>query len=166
MLQKGDLIVYSAHGVCQIDDICEKSFSGEVRTYLVIHPLEDPNLTINVPAEQQKDAALPIMSRDEAEQILQSFHRPGVRWIDNRNQRNQIYQEMIHSGDRRQIAQVVNTLMKKKDETERAGKKFGLTDQKLLTSVQKILFQELSIALQLPLEDVEQIIYGRIRRQA
>ncbi|MDQ6596090.1 CarD family transcriptional regulator [Bacillus salipaludis] len=41
MFNIGDLIIYSGHGICRVDDICEKTVSGITRTYYVLHPMEN-----------------------------------------------------------------------------------------------------------------------------
>ena len=41
MYNIGDLIIYSSHGICRIDDICEKEYYGVAKNYYVLHPMED-----------------------------------------------------------------------------------------------------------------------------
>ena len=40
MFNVGDIIIHSAHGLCEIDDICEKTYGDTTRTYYVLHPLK------------------------------------------------------------------------------------------------------------------------------
>ena len=54
MFTIGDTIIYSVHGLCQIDDICEKTYSDVTRNYYVLHPLSQTNLTISVPVDSDK----------------------------------------------------------------------------------------------------------------
>ncbi|MEH7306801.1 CarD family transcriptional regulator [Neobacillus drentensis] len=50
MFNNGDLVIYSAHGICKIDDICEKTIAGMTKTYYELHPLDhNHQLTISVP---------------------------------------------------------------------------------------------------------------------
>ena len=144
----GDLIIYSAHGVCVIDDICEKTVLGETKSYYVLHPLEDTKLSISIPVDNKSIVMFDIMHKDEAEEIINSFKNPGADWIDNNNQRFQEYSEVINTGNRKEISKIVNTLMKKKHEIELNGKKMGEQDRRLLASVQNILFNELAISLE------------------
>ena len=41
MFNIGDLIIYSALGICRIDNICEQTYNGTTRKYYVIQPIED-----------------------------------------------------------------------------------------------------------------------------
>ncbi|MEC1526197.1 CarD family transcriptional regulator, partial [Neobacillus niacini] len=48
MYHIGDLVIYSAHGICKINDICNKTVSGITRSYYVLHPMENKHhLTIS-----------------------------------------------------------------------------------------------------------------------
>ncbi|WP_404328268.1 CarD family transcriptional regulator [Mesobacillus maritimus] len=159
MFNIGDLIIYSGHGICQIDDICEKTISGITRDYYVLHPMENnPPLTISTPVTNNKVVMLELIQKEEAHKILESFKKPGVKWDDNPNTRYNIYSELINTGERNEIAKVINTLMCKKIEAERKEKKLYERDQKLLNATQAILFKELSITLGTTFEEINERI--------
>jgi CarD family transcriptional regulator len=167
MFHVGDLIIYSAHGVCQIDDICDKSFSGETRTYYVMHPLEDPNLTINIPTDLESITVLSLIDENDAGKILDSFGvEPEIQWVENSNQRAQYFHQIINTGNRGDIIKLVNTLVRKKLEAETNGKKLGQIDQRILNSVQKILFVEMAIALNTTVEAIEERVTNMILQHA
>lgn len=153
MFNIGDLIIYSTHGICQIDDICEKTYTDVTRTYYVLHPLEGNPLTINIPVDNNK-ALTELILKDEAEDILESFKHPGAEWIEKSTQRPQVYLDMVKTGNRKEISQIVNTLMRKKMEADLHEKKFPYRDTKLLSSIQKILFKEMAISLNTSFEDI------------
>jgi CarD family transcriptional regulator len=165
MFHVGDLIIYSAHGVCQIDDICEKTFLGVNRTYYVLHPIEEPTLIISIPLDHESVQAFKIMEKDQAETIIQSFRLPGIDWIENNHQRANRYQDIVNRGNREEISKVVNTLLKKQHEAEQNQKKLGQIDLRLLTCIQKILFTELAISLDTPLDVVEDRVKSYIELQ-
>ena len=147
MFQVGDLIIYSLHGICHIDEICEKTILGVTRKYYILHPLEDPQLIISTPVNNDQGVMLGMMNQDEAEEILESFKLPGIQWIEKVHDRSKAYSGIIKTGDRIEISKIVNTLMRKKVESERNGKKLGEIDRKLLEPVQKIMFTELAFSL-------------------
>lgn len=147
MHKVGDLIIYKTHGICQVDAICEKTVLGVSRNYYVMHPVEDPKLTISVPVDKDNVLLQDIVDRGEAEKILECFKQPGMEWIEKNNVRMQKFNEIIRTGDRIEIAKIANTLMRKKREQEANGKKFSEQDSRMLNLTQKILFKELAIAL-------------------
>jgi len=147
MFKVGDLIIYSTHGVCKIDDICERSYRDVTREYYVLHPLDEPELSISVPVDNEQVVMLDIMGEDEARSIIQSFEEPGIEWIDDAKQRNKKYNSLIKSGEREKIIQIANTLMRKQKETTLNKERMYDQDQKMLEHIQKIMFQELAASL-------------------
>lgn len=164
MIKVGDLIIYSAHGICRVDDICKKTFSGITRKYYVLHPIQDNHqLKISTPVDSDKVVMLELANQEEANELLESFKSPGVDWIDNPNLRNHSYSDILNTGDRKEIAKVVNTLMRKKIEAERNDRKLYEQDRKLLESAQNTLFNELAISLNKPLEEISKLVKKYIR---
>jgi CarD family transcriptional regulator len=80
------------------------------------------------------------------------------------NDRNQVYSGIVKTGNRKEIAKIVNTMMRKKLETERNGKKFYEKDNKLLTITQNILFTELAVSLNTNFEKIQQKITRLINK--
>lgn len=160
MFNVGDLIIYSSQGICQIDEICEKTVLGVTRNYYVLHPLDNPNLKISIPVDN--DIMNRLVDRDEAEEIIQSFKLPGVSWIEKSSQRIQAYNGIIKKGNRREISQVANTLMKEKIKAESSGRKFPEKDRELLDFIQNILFSELAMSLNTTFEAVHKKVLDLI----
>lgn len=146
MYNIGDLVIYSGHGICKVHEITDQTYAGITRKYYVLQPIEnDQQLTINIPVDTDK--IYPLVNQEEARELLQSFQSEGAKWINNHQQRARIYADRVNSGNRMEIAKVANTLIRKKIEVEKEGKKFYQQDSKLLASIESILFHELAIAL-------------------
>lgn len=165
MFNIGDLIIYSSQGICQIDDICEKTYSGVSKKYYVLHPVENEKLVINIPVDNDKVTMLELIVQKEAEEIMESFKEVGIEWIENNSQRYQVYSNIIKSGDRKDISKVINTLLKEKQKIEGNGKKFFEQDNKLLLYIQNILFTELAMCLNISVDEVSNKIIDNIRNQ-
>ncbi len=162
MFNIGDIIIYSAHGLCQIDDICEKTYGDTTGSYYVLHPLENSKLIISIPIDSKKILMQKVMEREEAEEILYSFQQPGIEWIENVRQRTKHYSSLINTGDRKEIAKVAITLMKKKLEANSDKKKPHDHDRALLAYIQKIMFMELSVSLDTSYEEISDKINSMI----
>ncbi|WP_037985612.1 CarD family transcriptional regulator [Thalassobacillus devorans] len=159
MYNIGELIIYSSHGICRVDDICNKTISGTTKSYYVLHPLEDDHhLTISTPVDNDKVVMLGMMKPEEAKELLESFHNPGIEWNDQSHARFRKYSDIVNSGERKEIVKVVNTLMRKKIEAERQDKKLHEQDRKLLKYVQDILFRELAISLDTTIADIKALV--------
>ncbi|MCU9612668.1 CarD family transcriptional regulator [Caldibacillus lycopersici] len=162
MLKIGDLIIYAGHGICRIDEICDKTYAGITKTYYVLHPIENnQQLTISTPVDNET-AIMHLMDQEEANHVLQSFYSDGVDWIEKTPIRGKVYSNIINSRNRLEIAKLANTLLRKKYELEKDGKKLYELDSKLLLSIQSILFKELALAYNIStqaiLEKIETII--------
>lgn len=164
MFNIGDVIIYSAHGLSQIDDICEKTFSNVTRTYYVLHPLGQSNLTISTPIENDKVVMIKMMNREEAKEILQSFQQPGIHWVSNPRERIIKYKNVVKSGDQREIAKLANTLMRQNIELKINNKKLYEQDRRLLDTIQNILFKELAMSLDTSFEKIVEQVSNMIKK--
>lgn len=162
MFNIGDTIIYSAHGVCVIDDICEKTCLGVTKDYYVLHPVQDSKLTICAPVDNDRVVMMELIHKDEAEEIVESFKLPGISWVDIGSQRNEIYNSIIRKSDRKEIAKVLNTLMRKKYRADINKKKLYEQDLKLLTFIENILLRELATSLDTNFEAVYERVNGLI----
>ncbi|KKI92892.1 CarD family transcriptional regulator [Bacillus sp. SA1-12] len=163
MFNIGDLIIYSTHGICHIDDICEKTYFGETKMYYVLHPLENTNLTIQTPINNDKVVMQEIVHEKEAIEILESFKEPGFPWEENHHRRPKVYSDTVKNGNLKDISKIIKTLMTKKYEAEMQEKKLPYEDSKLLNFLQDILFNELAMALTTTYEEIEQRVNKLVR---
>ncbi|WP_045515859.1 CarD family transcriptional regulator [Neobacillus niacini] len=164
MFNIGDLVIYSAHGICKINDICEKTFSGITKKYYVLHPMDNKHhLTISIPVNNDKVAMLDLIHKDEAHEILESFKYPGVEWYDKPNIRLHLYSDILNTGERKVIAKVINTLMRKQIDAELHDKKLNEQDRKLMINSQNILFKELAISLNTSYEEINEMVIRLIK---
>ena len=154
MFNVGDIIIHSAHGLCEIDDICEKTYGDTTRTYYVLHPLENSKLIINIPIDSKQVVMQKVMEREEAEEILHSFQQPGIEWIENVRQRTKQYNSLVNTGDRKEIAKVAITLMRKNHEASENKEKPYEPDRTLLANIKNIMFKELAVSLDTSYEDI------------
>lgn len=164
MFKIGDTVIYFAHGLCKIDDICEKTISGVTRTYYVMHPLAQPNLTISTPVDN-KNLIHEMMTEAEAQVLLQSFNEPGVDWIQDVKPRNAKYTKIVKSGDRQGIAGIANTLMRKSIEANMDKKKLYSQDREMLDTIQDILFKEMAMALNRSYEEIAELAEKMVSSQ-
>lgn len=164
MLNIGDLVIYSGHGICKIDDICDQTYSGNTKTYYVLHPLENSRqLTISIPIDNHKVNMSRLIQSDQAKEILATFHLPGVDWIENNHNRIQVYNDVVKNGNRIEIAKVLNTLIRKKQQSEMNEKKFGEQDKHLLFAIQNILFNEIAISLNTTYDAIFKEVYKIVK---
>ncbi|CAM4462099.1 CarD family transcriptional regulator [Paenibacillus phoenicis] len=162
MFDKGDLISYSVHGVCRIDEVCVKSLAGVSKTYYELHPLSNETLKISIPVDRAPLQLQKLMGPEEAMALIDSFMAPGIPWIDNNHERHHNYSAIVKTGDREGIAKVANTLMRRKQWSEQNHKKLGNQDNQLLLGIQNTSFNEMAIVLKTTYDDVLQAVQEKV----
>lgn len=167
MFTIGDHIIYSAHGICRIDDICEETISGVTKKYYKLHPLENSQrVTIRTPVDNEKVLMLNLLDKEQAAELIETFREPGVEWNDNPNARQALFNKMIDTGDRKEIAKVVNTLMRNKIELQQEGRNLYERDHKILNATQSILFKELALSLDTNFQEINNLVIKFIKEPA
>ena len=155
MYQVGQKVVYGIHGVCDIIDIEIKSVDRKKIPYFVLEPVEQPGTRYYVPSENPGALAKlsPLLSRQELETLLSETVGTKNAWIADENQRKLRYRELISSGDRRALMDMVCALYIHRREQAQLGKKFHLCDENFLRDGQKLLCSEFSVVLGLSQEE-------------
>ena len=75
-------------------------------------------------------------------------------WPRDENQRKQMYRELITSGDRAGLMNMVHSLYLQRKSLSDAGKRMRMADENFLRDAQKLLSSEFSLVLGIPQTDV------------
>lgn len=166
MYQVGDQVVYGIHGVCRITDLEERTVDRKKIRYFALEPLDQPGAKFFVPSENP--AALAklrhVISREELDNLLASPQLRENCWIADENRRKQRYRELIVSGSREELLQMVGTLHRHKKEQLAAGRKFHLCDDNFLRDAEKLLNAEFALVLGIHPSEVEKYILDALDR--
>ena len=152
MYQTGDWVMYGVHGVCQVIGT-EKQLVNRKRTlFLVLEPLAQPGSRFYLPAENETalEKLKPVLSLAELTDLLGSELARQHRWIQEEPRRKQYYRELIGSGDRVALMQMVSTLYRYKAEQLATGRKFHQSDDNFLRDAEKLLASEIALVMHLP----------------
>lgn len=168
MYQVGEKVVYGAYGVCKVVDQEERVIDRKRATYLVLEPVGQSSSKYLVPTHNAAAMAKlrHMLSRDELEAMMASEEVLADGWIQDENQRKQTYRELIGSGDRVRLMQMVRTLYRHRKAQAEAGKKCHLCDENFLRDAEKLLVGEFSIVLNMEPEQVKQYIRNKLKEDA
>lgn len=157
MYEVGDRMVYGVHGVCRVAGCEERKVDRRRQRYLVLEPIGQAGSQYMVPTENQAAMAKlhPLLTRQELEGLLSSPQVHTVSWISDENQRKQRYREIMVSGDRQQMMQMVYTLYRHREAQAAAGKKCHVTDEFFLRDAEKLLIGEMAVVLDLDQEQAK-----------
>lgn len=168
MYQVGDQVVYGIHGVCRVVDQEERVVDRKRLTYLALEPVGQDGSRYLVPTHN--DAAMAklrsMLSREELESMLDSQEVRADGWVKDENQRKTLYRELIGSGDRVKLMQMVRTLYRHKADQAAAGRKCHLCDENFLRDAEKLLVSEVSIVMGVESDQAKQYIRNKLKEDA
>lgn len=164
MFQCGDQVLYGIHGVCRIVDLETRKVDRKMIEYYVLEPVDQTGARFYIPTQNASAVSKlrPIITRNELDALLRSGDASTDAWIADENQRKQYYRELITSGDRAALVQMVHTLHKHKEQQALAGRKFHLCDENFLRDAEKLLNMEFSLVLNIPQEEVGNYVQNAI----
>lgn len=148
MFKIGDQVLYGSHGACTIVGTEQMRFGKTKGNYYVLQPLQQADSKFYVPMDNETAVAKlsPLLSQ---EALLELLHSDAVRsntWIADESLRKQRYKELINSGDRPALLNMIYCLHRHKQAQQAAGKKFHQCDENFLHDAQKLLNSEFALA--------------------
>ena len=141
MFRKGDTVVHPEHGAAVIEELREKEFLGEKRTYLVLR-VAYGDLTLMIPVESTEQVGLrQVVSKNEVKKVLKVLTEDESSMAANWSRRFKNNMEKLHSGDPYQVAEVLRNLaIREREKGLSAGEK------RMILKARQILISELSYA--------------------
>lgn len=141
--QKGDMAVYPAHGVGQIQGIETREISGYRKNFYIMKILES-DMTVMIPTENVQRAGLrEIIPTRKVKEVWEILKERDVE-IDNQtwNRRYREYIEKIKTGSIFEIAEVLRDLS-----LLAFDKELSFGERKMLETARKLLTKEIAIAM-------------------
>ncbi|MEC0371788.1 CarD family transcriptional regulator [Paenibacillus chibensis] len=165
MYQIGDLIHYGDTGVCRITDIklLDIARSGDERLYYVLDPLYQA-CSISTPVENNRIFMRPIISKEEAERLIDMIPSIHAEAYHSRVQRELVehYESSLKTHDCEVLIRLTMSIHAKKQTLLEDHKKMGAVDESFMKKAEHLLFSELSAALDIPIAHVPEYIESRV----
>ena len=167
MFKVNDTIMYGTQGICEIIDITEKDFMGAKKEYYVLKPVNDSSATLYAPKgnEKAEKKMRRILSKEEIYALIESMPDENANWIQNENERKEIYKQIITSGDRVELVKMIKALYFQKKKREMEGKHLYISDERFLKEAEKILYDEFQFVLNLKKSEVLPFIFQKIENK-
>lgn len=141
MFSVGDLVVHPMHGAGVIHEIVQERIAGKTQTYYVFQmPVGGLRLLIPV-ANSDAIGIRPIMSAEEAAAFMEEIPLLTVETDTNWNRRYRENLERLKSGDLRQVARVIKSLMHRE-----RRRSLSTGERKMLHAARQVLLSELVLA--------------------
>ncbi len=165
MYQTGDLILYGGTGVCRVAEIITRR-AGRTepeRQYYVLEPLYQKG-TITTPVDNDKVFTRPVITRDEAMELIDQIPNIDVQAYHNQNlqQLENHYRSQMGGHDCLSLLRVTMSAYRKKVEREAKKQKFGAVDRRYMERAENLLYGELAVALGIERDSVQDFIARRL----
>ena len=102
------------------------------------------------------------MTKEEAEELIDSIPEIDELWVSNDKLREEKYKETMKSCECRDWIKIIKTLYLRKQERIAQGKKTTAMDDRYLRLAEENLYSELSLALGIPKDGMEEYITKRM----
>lgn len=167
MFEKGELIICGGHGVCRVIDITDNPIdrTDRKRKYYLLEPVFEKTSTIYTPVDNEKIIMRRIMNEEEAQKLIEHIREIDIVWIQEEKRREQTYKDAIRTYDSRSLVQIIKTLYQRKKVRINEGKKVLSSDEQYLRKAEELLYSEMSVALSIPKEKVEEYIMEAVKKQ-
>ena len=161
MYKKGDYVVYR-RDVCIIRDIKESKLKNT--TYYVMNPIDDSSLIIDIPIENKMGFLRDVISTDKAKKLIERI--PKINPIENINEKNldAKYKEMLYTGNYEDLIKVIKTTFLRNESRVNNKKKISEKDNNYFKLAEKYLYNELSISLNMSVEEVKDYIFRVVNK--
>jgi CarD family transcriptional regulator len=154
MFKVGDIVVYPAHGVAEVESVEDREISGSTMSFIILRIL-DTQMTVMVPVANVKNVGIRELIRTKGiDQVMDILKQRSVQ-VDNQtwNRRYREYMEKIKSGSAFEIAEVLRDL-----NILKRGKELSFGERKMYDTAKNLLVNEISISKKLDRKDAEMMI--------
>lgn len=162
MFEIGTCIVCGQRGVCKVEAIGPIGLYGSEKDYYTLSQIYSRGAVSYVPADSDKVIMRKVISKVEAEKLIEEMDSIESLWIENEKRREDIFKKALRTCDTREWVKMVKTLYARKISRLAQGKKVTASDERFLKAAEDNLYGELAVALDIPKKDVEKYIINRI----
>ena len=159
LFNKGDKVFYGQTGVCVVEDVSEKILTKNIKKlYYTLRPIYQHNNIIYAPALSDKVFIRKIISKAEAQRLIKSVPELLNKVLDGQTEED--YQAALESLSSEELLELAVRIYAKKQAAKRIKKKPGFVDEKYLKRAEELLFGELAAALDIPFEEVPNLLFS------
>jgi CarD family transcriptional regulator len=157
----GQEIVYPLQGVGHIEKIEERPFRDKKLLYYIIY-LEVSDMTVMVPVDKADELGIrAIVGKKESQKALRLIAEEYEPVLADWKLRYQMNLDLLKKGSIIDIANVVRALYHRS-----RIKELPILERKLYDSALKLLIDEISFSIEKSKEDVEQLVFARLKVNA
>lgn len=165
MYQIGDLIIFGNKGVCRVESVGFLEEADNNKLYYTLVPYLSNSGKIYTPVDNDKVIMRPLLTKEEAFNLIDDINNIETLWVPNEKGRENEYKEAIKKCDCRELIKIIKTIYLRKQARLTNGKKVLAIDNKYYKIAEDNLYGELSIALNISMDEVKELILNKIKKK-
>lgn len=160
MFSIDDVVVYK-RDVCKVKAIKKKLFNNE--DYFILSNVFDDTVVVKVPVSNRGNNLRSIITKNEVEQLIGKIPEIDpidgeIRMIENE------YKSLLLSDKHEDLIRIIKSAYSRNQHRIEQNKATNSKDSQYLAQAETYLFQELSIVLDMTLEEVRQYIIDEVSK--
>lgn len=166
MFEVGQYIVYGSSGVCKVVAIGTSDLSGvsKERLYYTLEPCYTRGSRILTPTDNQKTVMRDLITREEADQLIDHAKEIETLWITDERNRESEYKNVIAKCDCQELIRMIKTIHYRKQKRIASGKKVTSSDEKYYKLAEDNLYNELAVVYNMSREETKEYMMNRIEK--
>ncbi len=167
MYKIGDYIIHGTNGVCEVVDVgpLDSPVAPADKIYYTLTPVFKSGSKIYTPADNIKVIMRPIITKEEADNIIKDINDIEVLWISDERKREFQYKEAFQSCDCIELVKIIKTIYLRKQSRLAQGKKVTVSDDKYFHMAEDSLYGELSFAMNMDKDKVKDYIMNQVEEE-
>ena len=132
MFETGEYVVYGRTGICQVTGVTTMKMDGSSseRLYYILRPGGETEGKIFTPVEGGKQVLRGIITKEEAEKLIDEIPSIETLSIENEKFREDSYKKCIRTCECRDLLRIIKTIYIRKQARLSHGKKTTSTEKK------------------------------------
>ncbi len=168
MFEKGEYIYYASGGICRVDDIKVAPLAGMTpgRQYYVLHSLHDSCSVMYVPVDSTTVFVRRLLSKAEAEELVRRIPSISPLCEPNGKALRAKYTEVMQRHEPEEWVRVVKTVYQRAEQfAASSSQRLSDSERAWGADAKRYLHTELSLALEIPVGQVEEYIQNYAQEQ-
>lgn len=161
MYKVNDIVVYKKY-ICKIKEIKENHILG--KNYYVMVPIDDDSLKIDVPTEDKLGLIRNVISKEEANNLIDKIALIDVIESDEKNIENE-YKKLFKEDSLENLIKIIKTSYLRNNERLLNKKKISEKDDNYFQKAEKQLYNELSISLGMDYDETRKYVIEYVQKQ-
>ncbi|MBQ6477379.1 MAG: hypothetical protein IJI43_02990 [Bacilli bacterium] len=160
MYQADDYVLYKKD-VCKVREVKKNKMNS--LDYYILVPIDDPSLIIDVPADNRMGYIRDIISKEEAEELINNI--PNIKTLENIEDKNieNTYKNLIYNGTREDLIKIIKTSFLRNQDRINNKKKISDKDSNYFNKAEQYLYNELSIALNMTFDETKEYVIKKVQ---